>query len=591
MRYISLLIRHTNKTYDTKMIMEIEYPERENLFQTLKQTPSNSVEVIVLVTSALNPENYSMIKTYLEESIRALKNSGLLFVQGRPDYLPELGVFLDKHLTFKYWIAIKSTLQRPTVGLPSVHAAILLFTKGNGRFNLNRVRFPHEYCAYCGKPLRDWGGKTHLMNPEGYAISDVWTSLPSMDNYTQLSEPVLNTILKMANVESPRQENVTLPGEFAYSATMQKRVIIGPKEGIESLRRSIAEPAIQYHLPGFGPEVAHLTITQPLEQGFWNVVHHGDVLEILKQYPSNSVDLVFADPPYNLDKAYNVYDDELEREAYLNWCNAWLQEYIRILKPTGALYLLNLPRWTMYHAAFLNQYLYFQNWIVWDALSEPRGKLMPAHYGLLFYTKHPTNFIFNYDQVKEIEPRHYCLRSSCIRKRKIDGVDDKEILTDIWIDIHRLKHRRDRDYHPCQLPDLLMERIIRLSTVEGGIVLDALAGTGTTAVAAYRLGRRYVAIDIDEAYVHITKEKLFQVEQQGYVHRDSIHRKRPQYSKKALQMELQEIATKLGRLPTPDDVRAMSSYSLDAFLETFPTWGKALKAAKLEINRNGNRST
>jgi len=569
-------------------MMEIEYLHKENLIQTLKRTPSNSIDAIVLITGKHDSSGLDEIKTCLDEGARVLKNGGLLFVQGRPEYLPDLGVYLDQRLTFKYWIAIQSTLHRPTAGLPSVHAAVLLFTKGHGRFNINRVRFPHEYCAFCGKPLRDWGGKTHLMHPEGYAISDVWTSLPPADNYTQISKPVLDTILKLIDHEPQASESYPMLDGYSNSSHWHKRVIIAPRESVEGMNRSVAQPALQYHLPGLEPNLSSHLITKTLDAGLWNVVHHGDAVEILKQYPDNSIDLVFADPPYNLDKSYNIYNDELESKAYLSWCNAWLQEYIRILKPTGSLYLLNLPRWSMYHASFLNKRLYFQNWIVWDALSEPRGKLMPAHYGLLFYTKHPTDFTFNYEQFKEIESHQFCLRSSCIRKRKLSGIDNKEPLTDIWSDIHRLKHRRDRDYHPCQLPDALLERIIRLSTNEGDIVLDALVGTGTTVVTAARLGRRYVAIDIDETYVAITREKLRQVENQGYVQRRSIRRKRTRYSKKELQLELKRLALTLGRLPTPEDVQQFSSYSLEAFTETFPTWGKALKAAKLEVHNNGS---
>jgi site-specific DNA-methyltransferase (adenine-specific) len=337
-------------------------------------------------------------------------------------------------------------------------------------------------------------------------------------------------------------------------------------------------------LPGFlEPDMRHSDVTIEVGDKMLNVVHLGDAVEILKHYPDNSIDLVFADPPYNLDKAYHVYDDERADEEYVKWCNAWLEEYVRILKPTGSLYVLNLPRWTMYHAAFLNQRLYFQNWIVWDALSEPRGKLMPAHYGLLFYTKHPTDFTFNYDEVGKLDARYYCLRSSCIRKRKAMGVDDKMPLTDIWWDIHRIKHKRDRDYHPCQLPDALMERIISLSTNEGDIVLDAFCGTGTTPVTAVRLGRRYVAIDIDEKYVSMTREKIAEVERRGYVKRRSIRKPQRKYTKKELQLELRDLAAKLGRLPTPEDVQRMSKYDLEVFLDMFSTWGKALKAAKLEV--------
>lgn len=431
-----------------------------------------------------------------------------------------------------------------------------------------------------------------MMHPDGYVISDVWKGLPQLDNYTQISESVLNTILRMLDFK-PRKENKSdlFRQTGIPSPESEIRGIVGPKEGIGS-SKSIAESAIQYRLPGFlGPEAEYpstsLRMDSPVvnesEGEMFNVVHHGDAVKILKQYPDNSIDLVFADPPYNLDKAYHVYDDEQADEQYVKWCNSWLGEYVRILKPTGSLYVLNLPRWTMYHAAFLNQRLYFQNWIVWDAMSEPRGKLMPAHYGLLFYTKHPTDFIFNYDEVGQLDARYYCLRTSCIRKRKAARVDDKMPLTDIWWDIHRIKHRRDRDYHPCQLPNALMERIIRLSTNEEDIVLDALCGTGTTPVAAVKLGRRYVAIDMDEEYVTMTREKIAEVERRGYIERESIQKPQREYTKKELQLELRDLAAELGRLPTPEDVQKMSKYDLGIFFDMFPTWGKALKAAKLEV--------
>ncbi|MGA9348010.1 MAG: DNA methyltransferase [Anaerolineae bacterium] len=565
--------------------MHIVYPDRENFGQTLKEAGNNSFHFIVVVTAALNLADCGKLKAYLDECVRVLKHGGLLFVQGRPDYLPELGVYLDQRLNFKYWIAIESAAQRGDQGLPSVHAAVLLFTKGNERFNVKRTRFPHQHCAFCNRTLKDWGGKAHLMHPDGYVISDVWKDLPQANNYTQISAPVLDTILRMLDFELSKEKKASLFQQTSIQMPASEvKGIVGPKEGIGT-DRTLLEPTVQYRLPGFlEPDARYSAVTNnEVGDKMFNAVHHGDAVEILKQYPDNSVDLVFADPPYNLDKAYHVYDDERADEEYVKWCNAWLQEYVRVLKPTGSLYVLNLPRWTMYHAAFLNQHLYFQNWIVWDALSEPRGKLMPAHYGLLSYTKHPTDFTFNYDEVNQLDARYYCLRSSCIRKRKAAGIDDKMPLTDIWWDIHRIKHRRDRDYHPCQLPEALMERIIRLSTNEGDIVLDALCGTGTTPVVAVKLGRRFVAIDIDEDYVRITREKIAEVERKGYIERESIRKPRRKYSKKELQLALRDLAAELGRLPTPEDVQKMSEYDLEVFFNVFPTWGKALKAAKLEV--------
>ncbi len=567
--------------------MHIAYPERDEFLRVLKEAADRSVDFIVIVTAALTPTDTSDVKAHLAECVRVLKDGGLLFVQGRPDYLPELGVYLDQRLRFKYWIAIESTPQRRTTGLPSVHAAVLLFSKGNGRLHIRPTRFPHQHCAFCGKPLRDWGGKTHLMHPDGYAISDVWMAFPPADNYTRLSSAALDTIVRMLDFgESKAKSPASYQGALTATPPPEVIGIIGPKEGIGS-DSVVREPVIRYRLPGIvQPALQGYGLTTHVEEELIDVVHCGDALDVLRRYPDNSIDLAFADPPYNLNKSYNIYEDEGDESGYVRWCNSWLLEYVRVLKPTGALYVVNLPRWAMYHASFLSRHLHFQNWIVWDALSEPRGKLMPAHYGLLFYTKHPSAFTFNYEALATLDARSYCLRPSCVRQRKARGVDEKEQLTDFWWDIHRIKHRRDRDYHPCQLPDGLMERIIRLSTNEGDTVLDALCGTGTTLVAAARLGRHYVGIDIDEEYVRISREKLAEVERWGYVKRESLHKARRAYTKKELQLELRDLAARLGRLPTPEDVRTLSRYDVRVFFDVFPSWGKALKAAKLEIHND-----
>ncbi|MBE0409580.1 MAG: site-specific DNA-methyltransferase [Anaerolineales bacterium] len=369
------------------------------------------------------------------------------------------------------------------------------------------------------------------------------------------------------------------------------RGIVAPEEGLAWKHKSLAESPRQYGLPNFPvPSVKrkvnheHPPSTHTIDRdNLFNVIHQGDSLEILKQYPNETIDLAFADPPYNLDKEYTNYDDGLVDQRYIEWCNSWLAEYVRILKPTGSLFVLNLPRWAIHHAKFLNQHLYFQNWIAWDALSEPRGKVMPAHYALLFYTKHPTDFTFNYETISPIDARQYCLRAACVRQRKQTGDNDKSPLSDIWWDVHRIKHRRDRDYHPCQLPESLMDRIIKLTTEPGDVVLDAFGGTGTTPISAFQLGRQYVAIDLDPLYVGIMRDKINQIQSSGKVQRKSIKQETRQVTKKALQLELRKLSVELGRLPTPEDVKEKSRYDLELFLENFPTWGKALKAAKLEI--------
>ncbi len=560
--------------------MNFIYSSGQTLLDRLQKQKPQSLDFVLLVTGALNNDR-PYLETCLTECIRVLKNGGILFVQGLPHYLPELGVFLEKSLTFKYWIAVESEVQE-TTALPTVHAGVLLFTKGNGRFNIKRTRLPHQYCTACGRTLKDWGGKSHLMNPNGYVISDAIKDLPPDNNYHQISRPLFDLLLNMLDFSKQKVKQTQL---LLEAPEQEISGLVAPIEGFSWKYQPLKENFVQYALPKIldnkpKKPVPHVVVNY---NNLFDVIHHGDSLEILRQYPDESIDLVFADPPYNLDKSYNTYDDEQADHLYVEWCNQWLREYVRVLKPTGSLFVLNLPRWGMHHAHFLNKYAHFQNWIVWDAMSEPRGKVMPAHYALLYYTKQPTDFTFNYEAISPVDARHYCLRTSCVRKRKQEGDGETTAVSDIWQDIHRIKHRRDRDHHPCQLPDPLMERIIKLATNRGDVVLDAFSGVGTTPIVALQLGRRYVAIDLDPNYTQITKRKILEVETQGYVRRNSTKQPSRVMTKKELQLELRHLAQELGRLPTKEDVQQHSQYDLDIYLKTFPTWGKALKAAKLEM--------
>lgn len=545
--------------------MRIEYLKNSNFLKAFKSLDDQSIDSIIIIGSYLQKSNKgNIIKEVLIQCSRVLKKTGILLIQGIPQNLPDLINPLMKTLQFKYWIAVESKIVNNRPGYPSSHAAIVLFSKSKDSFEINKVRFPHQYCGFCNETLKDWGGKSHLMNPAGYVISDVWRNLPKQNNYTQLSLSTLQVTLQL--VDNADDKN--------------GRCLIFPYEGIDFGNNSSSMRSYQDFKQPLLQSNARIN---KINENLLDVVHCGDAIEMLKKYPDNSIDLVFADPPYNLDKAYNSYNDEKKDEKYIEWCNSWLKEYVRILKPTGSLYLLNLPKWAIYHAAFLNQYLYLQNWIVWDAVSEPRGKIMPSHYALLFYTKHPTNFTLNYKNVSPIDAPSFCLRQSCVKNRKNQGIDPKVPLTDIWWDIHRIKHKRERDQHPCQLPEKLMERIILISSNKGAVVLDALSGVGTTAVVARKLGRRFIAIDIDKHYVDITRKKLAQIKSNGFIPRPSIEKNTNSITKKELQLELKKLALSLGKLPTESDVEKMSRYNIFLFKEAFPTWGKALKAAKLEL--------
>lgn len=245
---------------------------------------------------------------------------------------------------------------------------------------------------------------------------------------------------------------------------------------------------------------------------YLNKVTQGDCLDVLKDIPDNSVDVCFADPPFNLDKKYTSYRDQRPTDQYLKWCEQWLQELVRVTKPTGTILVHNIPRWLTYYAAILNQHAYFRHWIAWDAMSTPLGKtLLPAHYGILYYTKQPKDFKY-YD----IRVPHKKCRVCDAYIKDYGGKKDQmhpfgTLASDVWTDIHRIKHAVRRDEHPCQLPIPLLERLVLMSSDEGDIVLDPFLGTGTSALAAKAMGRQYIGIDVDREYVEIANEKLAKV--------------------------------------------------------------------------------
>lgn len=241
----------------------------------------------------------------------------------------------------------------------------------------------------------------------------------------------------------------------------------------------------------------------------------GNCLEYLKIIRSESIDVVFADPPFNLNKKYAKSTDSLEIETYLEWSYIWLEELVRVTKPSGSIFIHNIPKWLTYYSAFLNDKCYFKHWICWDAGSIPVNcNLQPNHYGILYYAKSESN------------QKHFKIRQPHLRDFKGNLLKDYggkiesihpfgNVISDVWTDIHRIKHKKYRDEHPCQLPIHLIERIILLSTDEGDLILDPFLGTGTTAIAAQKLGRNYLGIEISEDYLNIAYTKLTNISKQS----------------------------------------------------------------------------
>jgi site-specific DNA-methyltransferase (adenine-specific) len=217
-----------------------------------------------------------------------------------------------------------------------------------------------------------------------------------------------------------------------------------------------------------------------LPESLTNRILEGDCLEKLATIPDNSIDFVFTDPPYNLGKGYSGYGDDLEIRQYFDWCDQWISELARVLKPGRTLALLNIPLWSVRHFLFMDTVLQFQNWIAWDGLAFPVRFIMPAHYTILAFSKgvsRPlpgltgeagvTDVYNGLSPFKSLAPLAdgYCLRGNCVTERQRAKINDRGTLTDVWGDIYRLKHNSRRVDHPTQLPPQLLYRLIALLPV------------------------------------------------------------------------------------------------------------------------------
>ena len=246
-----------------------------------------------------------------------------------------------------------------------------------------------------------------------------------------------------------------------------------------------------------------------LLEEYMNAIIQGDCIEIMQEIPDCSVDVVFADPPFNLKKKYSEYYDAREIRDYLSWCKLWIGELVRVTKPTGSILVHNIPKWLIFFGSYLNELAAFRHWIAWNAMGSPLGRtLLPNHYGILYYVKSPTRFKF-YD----VRAQHSRCRSCGRLLRDYGGKKDQlhefgPLVSDVWTDIHRIRHNVRRDEHPNQLPVPLMERLLLMTSDPGDIIFDPFLGTGTTAIAAKRLGRRYIGIELDPKYVSIAKRKI-----------------------------------------------------------------------------------
>ena len=243
-----------------------------------------------------------------------------------------------------------------------------------------------------------------------------------------------------------------------------------------------------------------------------NKIENGDSIEILKRIPDKSFDLVFADPPYNMqigekltrpddskvDGVNDIWDQFSSFEHYDKFSKSWLKECKRILKDNGSMWVIGT-----YHNIFRLGY-HIQNlnyWILNDVIWR-KNNPMPNFKGTRFTNAHETliwasknkksRYTFNYQSLK-------CLN------------DDLQMRSDWILPICNGKERLKKDgkkIHSTQKPEALLHRIILATTNKGDSIFDPFLGTGTTAVVAKKLGRKYFGVEKDKKYFQAAKQRI-----------------------------------------------------------------------------------
>lgn len=244
-----------------------------------------------------------------------------------------------------------------------------------------------------------------------------------------------------------------------------------------------------------------------------HVIYNGDAMDILSNYiEDNSVNLIFADPPYNIGKNFNGRKDYWPSdEAYMEWCEKWLKLCIRKLTDDGSMYVMTSTQNMPFFDIFLREHLTILSRIVWayDSSGVQARKYFGSLYEpILFCVKDKNKYTFNSEEIM-IEARTGAVRKLIDYRKSVPTVyNSRKVPGNVW-SIPRVRYRMDEyEKHPTQKPITLLNRIILASSNIGDTILDPFSGTFTTSFVAKELGRKSIGVEIDEEYTKIGLRRI-----------------------------------------------------------------------------------
>ncbi|MBN2182747.1 MAG: hypothetical protein JW715_12615 [Sedimentisphaerales bacterium] len=238
----------------------------------------------------------------------------------------------------------------------------------------------------------------------------------------------------------------------------------------------------------------------------------GDCIELLGKAGEHFADLIFADPPFNIGYKYDKYYDKVKKKNYIAWTKEWMSVCKHILKPHGSFYIAIGDEYAAHVKIIADELgLFMRNWIIWHYTfgQQMKNKFARAHTHIFYFVNDKKNFTFNDHAVRVPSERQLLYNDK--RANPAGKMPD-----DVWDGFSRVcgTFKERVGWHPCQMPESLLKRIVAASSNPGDCVLDPFCGSGTTAAAAFQLGRHYIGIEISEQYVENAKKRLAALKKQ-----------------------------------------------------------------------------
>jgi len=234
----------------------------------------------------------------------------------------------------------------------------------------------------------------------------------------------------------------------------------------------------------------------------------GESLSVLKKMKDKSVQLIFADAPYNIGKDFGNNSDKWESVyAYIEWCKTWIDECMRVLSDTGSMYFMTATQHMSYLDVYVSEKYNVLCRIIWayDSSGVQSKKMYGSLYEpiLMINKNKKASYIFNHEDIL-VEAKTGAKRKLIdYRKNPPQPYSTEKVPGNVW-NFSRVRFKMDEyENHPTQKPEALLERIVKASSNPGDVVLDPFSGSFTTSAMAVRLGRVGVGIDLNKEYYEI----------------------------------------------------------------------------------------